>query len=167
MRLSQISLQLWLVTACTGGVASPPPGQPSPPQTPNAAAPEVTTLEETEAQLRADITRTTPTQPHRRFVTVYYVNDRTAIDLFTDWFRRQQGVAAVRLNQSVSRTRAQGAGSREAGAVYLAEETWWGLEIEGPLKELGPGDVAAWIRLLQGVPADIRWRLGPSIVTRP
>jgi hypothetical protein len=59
-----------------------------------------------------------------------------------------------------------GAGNREAGAVYLAEETWWELVIESLPKELGPGDVAAWIRLLQGVPADTRWRLGPSIVDK-
>jgi hypothetical protein len=98
---------------------------------------------------------------------VYYVNDRTAVDLLTDWFRRQERVAAVRLHESVNRTRAQGAGSPEAGAVYVAEDEWWELEVESPIKSLGPDDVTAWVQLLRAVPADARWRLGPSIVVRP
>jgi hypothetical protein len=100
-------------------------------------------------------------------VTVYYVTDRAAIDLLTDRFRRQEGVADVRLHESVSRTWAQGAGSREAGAVYIAEDEWWELEVESPIKGLGPDDVTAWVQLLRAVPDDARWRLGPSIVSRP
>lgn len=167
MRLTRISLQLWVITACTGGVASPPPGQPSPRQSPPAAAPEATTLEETEVQLREEIARSTPMQRHRSFVTVYYVNDRTAADLLTDWFRRQEGVAAVRLHESASRTRVQGVASRAGGAVNIAEEEWWELEVESPTRALEASDVTAWVRLLRAVPADARWRLGPSIMAKP
>lgn len=163
----RILLQLWLVTACTGGVASPPPGQPSPRHSPPPAATETTTLEETEARLREDLERATPTQRRVSFVTVYYVNDRTAADLLTDWFRRQEDVAAVRLHESASRTRVQGAASREAGAVSVAEEEWWELEVESPIGALGPGDVTDWVRLLRSVPTDARWRLGPSILAKP
>lgn len=127
--------------------------------------PEPTTLEETEAQLNQEIARTGPGT--RRLVTAYYVNDQTAADLLTDWFQRQKDVASVRLQDGATRTRVHGAGNPEEGVVYLAEETWQELLVESPPKELGPGDVARWVRLLQAVPADARWRLGPSIVVKP
>ena len=159
--MRRISLQLWILTACTG-TATAPPGQPSPAPRPASVTPVTTTLEETEAQLKEEIARAN--RGARRFVTAYYVNDRTAADLLMDWFQRQRGVASLHLQEGVTRTHARGAGNREAGAVYLAEEIWWELVVESPAKELWPGDVVEWIRLLQGVPADTRWRLGPSIV---
>jgi hypothetical protein len=164
MTLTRISLHLWILSACTGGTTTPRPAQPSPAAGPASVTPVATTLEETEAQLKEEIVRIGQEQAHRRFVTAYYVNDRTAADLLTDWFRRQKEVAAIGLHEGVTRTHARGAGNRNAGGVYLAEETWWELEVESEAKELGPGDLAAWIRLLEAVPADSRWRLGPSIV---
>ena len=118
-------------------------------------------------QLQEEIAVTGPGEPGRRFVTVFYVNDRTAADLLIEWFQRQEGVAAVRLHEGARRAQARGAGNREAGAISLEEEIWWELVVESPPQELDPGDVAGWIRILQDVPADSRWRLGPSIVTRP
>lgn len=167
MLLTRISFHLWVLTACTGGVATPPPGQPSPAPGPASVTPVATTLEDTEAQLKEEIARTDAGPTPQRFVTAYYVNDRTAADLLIDWFQRQKGVAAVRLHEGVTRTHARGAGSRDAGAVYLAEEVWWELVVESPAKGLGPDDVAAWVRLLQAVPVDSRWRLGPSVVAKP
>jgi hypothetical protein len=164
MMLTRISLQLWIVTACTAR-GTLPPGQPSPAPGPASVTPVATTIEETEAQLKEEIPRTG--SGIRRFVTAYYVNDRTAADLLMDWFQRQKGVASVRLQEETTRTHGHGAGNRDAGAVYLAEEIWGELVVEGLAKELGPGDVAGWIRLLQDVPADTRWRLGPSIVVKP
>jgi hypothetical protein len=166
MTLTRISLQLWVLTACTGTTTSPP-GRPSPAPAPTSVTPVTTTLEEIKVQLTEEIAITGPGEPGRRFVTAFYVNDRTAADLLIDWFQRQEGVAAVRLHEGVTRTNARGAGTRDAGAVYLAEETWWELTVESPPQQLGLGDVAAWIRILQGVPADTRWRLGPSIVAKP
>jgi hypothetical protein len=167
MTLIRISFQLWVLTACTGPVGSPPPGQPSPAETSSPATPVATTLEETESQLRRDLARTEPAHAPRSFITVYYVNDRTAADLLMDWFHRQKGVAAVRLHDTASRTQARGAGSREAGVVFIAEQEWLEVEVESPGKALGPGDVTAWIRLLQAVPSDARWQLAPSIVVKP
>jgi hypothetical protein len=164
MTLTRISLQLWVLTACTG-TATPPPGPPAPSAGPAPVTPVATTLEETEAHLRQEIAR--PDPGPRRFVTAYYVNDRTAADALIDWFQRQKGVASARLQESLTRTHARGVGIRGARAVYLGEEIWWELTVESPPKELAPGDVTAWIRLLQRVPADSRWRLGPSIVARP
>ena len=129
--------------------------------------PVATTLEETEVQLKEEIAVTGPGEPGRRFVTAFYVNDRTAADLLIDWFQRHEGIAAVRLHEGVTRTHARGAGTRDAGAVYLAEEIWWELTVESPPQELGPHDVDAWIQILQGVPVDTRWRLGPSTVAKP
>jgi hypothetical protein len=166
MTLTRISLQLWVLTACTGTTASPP-GRPSPAQGPISVTPEATTLEETKVQLTEEIAITGPGEPARRFVTAFYVNDRTAADLLTDWLHRQEGVAAVDLHEGVTRTHARGAGSRDSGAVYLAEEIWWELTVESPPQKLGPGDVEAWIRILQSVPSDSRWRLGPSVVAGP
>lgn len=128
--------------------------------------PVATTLEETRVALTEEIAVTGPGEPGRRFVTAFYVNDRTAVDLLTDWFQRQKGVAAVRLHDGTTRTHARGAGSRDAGAVYLAEDVWWELTVESPPQSLELSDVDAWIRILKGVPADIRWRLGPSTVAK-
>jgi hypothetical protein len=167
MRLTRFSLQLWILTGCAGGMADPPPGQPSRGPGPTSVTPVATTLEETEAQLKEEIARAEPGHTQGRFVTAYYVNDRAGADLLIDWFQRQKGVAAARLHEGVTRTHARGAGSREEGAVYLAEEVWLELVVESAVMELGPGDVAAWIRLLQAVPADSRWRLGPTILAKP
>jgi hypothetical protein len=164
MTATRISLHLWILSACTGATAAPPPGQPSPAQGPAWVTPAATSLEQTESQLKEEIARRDHRPAHRRFVTAYYVNDRTAADLLTDLFRRRKEVSAVRLHEGLSRTHARGAGNRDAGRVYLAEETWWELEVESEAKELRPRDVAAWIGLLEGVPADTRWRLGPTIV---
>jgi hypothetical protein len=165
MTLTRLSLQLWILAACGGAAVSPQPGQPPPSPSPLPVAPVATTLEGTESQLREDLERAGSNQTDRRFVTTYYVNDRTGIDLLTDWFERQKGVAGVHLSDAVSQTRVQGAGSRDVGALDIAEEEWWALEVEGPLKPLGPDDVSAWLQLLRAVPSDARWRLGPSIVS--
>jgi hypothetical protein len=125
-----------------------------------------TTLEETEVQLQEEIAVTGPGEPGRRFVTAFYVNDRTAADLLIDWFQRQEGVAAVRLQDGVRQAEARGVGNRDAGAISLDEEIWWELTVESPPQELDREDVAGWIRILQDVPADSRWRLGPSIVSK-
>jgi hypothetical protein len=164
MRLTRISLQLCVLAGC-GGTATPPPGQPSAAPGPALAMPVATSLEETEAHLKDEITRNG--SERRSFVTAYYVIDRTAADLLLDWFQRQEGVASARLQEGLTRTHARGAGNRDAGAVDVAEEIWWELTVEGHPGELGTGDVAAWIRLLESVPADARWQLGPSIVTKP
>ena len=165
MTLTRISLQLWVVTACTGTTISPP-GRPSPSPGPTSVTPVATTLEETKVALTEEIAITGPGEPGRRFVTAFYVNDRTAVDLLADWFQRQEGVAAVRLHEGTTRTHARGEGSPEAGAVYLAEEVWWELTVESPPRKLELGDVEAWIRILKGVPVDTRWRLGPSTVAK-
>jgi hypothetical protein len=124
-----------------------------------------TSLEDTEVHLKEEIERSDSGQ--RSFLTAYYVNDRTAADLLIDWFQRQEEVASARLQEDLTRTHARGVGIRGARAVYLAEEIWWELTVESPLKKLRPADVAAWIRLLRRVPADTRWRLGPSVVAKP
>jgi hypothetical protein len=165
MTPTRISLQLWVLAACTGTTTSPP-GRPSPALGPTSVTPVATTLEETKVQLTEEIAITGPGEPGRRFVTAFYVNDRAAADLLIDWFQRQEGVAAVRLNEGVARTHARGSGNRSAGEVHLAEEIWLELTVESPPQELGPGDVEAWIEMLQSVPVDTRWRLGPSVVAR-
>jgi hypothetical protein len=111
MTLTRISLQLWILTACTG-TATAPPGQPSPAPGPASVTPVSTSLEETEAQLNEEIARADPGA--RGFVTAYYVNDRTAADLLMDWFRHQKGVASVRLQDGATRTHARG--GREPGS---------------------------------------------------
>lgn len=97
---------------------------------------------------------------------MYYVSDQIAAGLLSDWFQRQQGVAAVRLHESPRRFRVQGIASRVGGAVAFAEEEWWELEVESPSGLLEPSDVTAWVRLLRAAPPDARWRLGPSIVAK-
>jgi hypothetical protein len=166
MTLTRLSLQLWVLTACAGTTTSPP-GRPSPGPGPTSVTPVATTLEETKAQLTEEIAVTGPGEPGRRFVTAFYVNDRMAADLLIDWFQRQEGVAAVHLHDGVTRTHASGAGTRDAGAVYLAEESWWELTVESPPQELAPEAVDGWIRILKGVPVDTRWQLGPSTVAKP
>ena len=166
MTLTRLSLQLWVLTACAGTTTAPP-GGPSPTPGPSSVTPEATTLEETKVQLREEIAVTGPGEPARRFVTAFYVNDRTAADLLIDWFQRQEGVAAVHLHDGVTRIHARGAGTRDAGAVDLEEENWWELTVESPPQELAPEDVDGWIRILQRVPVDTRWRLGPSTVAKP
>ena len=164
MTLTRFSFQLWVLTACAT-TTSAPPGRPSPAPAP-AVTPVATTLEETEVQLQEEIAVTGPGEPGRRFVTAFYVNDRTGADLLIDWFQRQKGVAAVRLQDGVRQAHARGAGNRDAGAISLEEEIWWELTVESPPQELDREDVAGWIRILQKVPPDSRWRLGPSFVSK-
>jgi hypothetical protein len=152
-----------LLTGCAGRAAAPP-GQPSPAAVSTSGVPQATSIEETEAELSSEIRRGDPGPS--RIVTLYHVNDRSAVDILIDWMRRQPEVVSVHLEDAVSRTRGGAAGSRSEGAAYLAEETQWEVAVEGPTQELGTGDVARWIRLLRTVPADSRWRLGPSTVVR-
>jgi len=161
MALGGIPLTLLLLTACSGAAAVPP-GQPRSGPSPASATPTETTIEQTEAELNREVAGSEAGP--RRIVTVYHVNDRSAVDLLMDWLRRQDGVASVRLEDGITRTRTGGAGNRNEGTAYVAEEAWWQVAVEGEVKELGPVDVAGWIRMLRRVPRDVRWRLGPSVV---
>jgi hypothetical protein len=163
MRLIRPALQLWVTTACATGTGPPPAGLSTGSGSPSPA-PHAWTLKETEARLLDDVARRKPAQRDGRLVTVYYISDQGAADLLTDWFRRQEGVSKAGLNPTDGRTHVWGVGTREAGAVTVAEEQWWELVVEGPITTLGPPDVTAWVRLLQATPTDARWRLGPSFV---
>jgi hypothetical protein len=90
-----------------------------------------------------------------------------AAELLADWFRGQAGVAAVTLRESDGRTRVWGTGTTQAGAVRIAEQQWWELLVESPATVLSAGEVTGWLQLLRTVPADARWRLGPSDVAVP
>jgi hypothetical protein len=127
--------------------------------------PVATSLKDTETDLQEEVAGSD--RGPRSFVTAYYVQDRAAADLLIDWFQRQKGVASARLDEGLTRTHARGVGVTNAGTVYFGEETWWELTVQSSPKELGPSDVTAWIQLLKRVPADARWRLGPSLVAKP
>jgi hypothetical protein len=168
MRLRRLSLmQLWVAGACAGSNVSPPPGHPAAPPLPPDVAPAAWTLGETEARLREVIPRLSTTAPHRRIVTTYYASDHAAAELLADWFRGRESVAAVTVRESVGRTHVQGGGTTYAGAVRIAEQQWWELVVDGPAGALNAGDIGAWLQLLRAVPADARWRLGPSDVAEP
>jgi hypothetical protein len=100
-------------------------------------------------------------------VTTYYASDHTAADLLADWFRRREDVAAVTVRETVGDTQAQGGGTTYAGAVRIAQQQWWELVVDGPAGALKARDIGAWLELLRAVPADARWRLGPSDVAEP
>jgi hypothetical protein len=167
MKVARLGVQLWLAAACSGGGASAPPGQPTPQPAPRVSEPVARTLKETEAQLLEDLSRVPAEQPTRRLVTVYYVEDEAAAELLSDWLRRHDQVAAVRLGHSADATRFRGVGNRYAGELSVTEQRFWELVIESSPGVLQPNDVTSWVRLLADVPRDSRWRLGPSMVEQP
>jgi hypothetical protein len=166
MRVARVTVQLWLAAACSGGGASAPPGQPSAQPSPLVSEPVAWTLEETKVQLLEDLAQLSPEQ-RTRFVTVYYVEDEAAAELLGDWLRRYEQVAAVRLGHVGDATRLQGVGNRYAGRLSVTEQRFWELVVESSPGVLDPSDVTAWLRLLEEVPRDSRWRLGPSMVEQP
>lgn len=165
MRVARAGVQLWLAAACSGGGVSPP-GQPTPQARPRVSEPAAWTLEETKVQLLEDLAQLSPEQP-TRFVTVYYVEDEAAAELLGDWLRRREQVAAVRLGHSGDVTRVRGVGNRSAGELSVTEQRFWELVVESPAGILRPSDVTSWLRILEEVPRDSRWRLGPSLVEQP
>jgi hypothetical protein len=124
------------------------------------------TLEETKVQLLEDLAQLSPEQ-RTRFVTVYYVEDEAAAELLGDWLRRHNRVAAVGLGHVGDATQVRGVGNRYAGRLSVTEQRFWELVVESSPGMLDPSDVTSWLRLLEEVPRDSRWRLGPSLVEQP
>jgi hypothetical protein len=165
-RIDAPLLLLWVSSACAGGSVSPPLGQPAPSLS-SAAVPAAWTLHETEAALRRSIARRSAHPSDRRITTMYYVSDQAAAHQLSYWFRGRDGVGAVTRREGGSQTQVAGGGTGQAGAVRIAEQQWWELAVDSPVGWLGNREVSAWLRLLRAVPADIRWRLGPSDVEEP
>jgi hypothetical protein len=166
MRVARLGLLLSLAAACSGGGVSAPPGQPTPQSRPRVSEPTAWTLEETRVQLLEDLAQVSPDQ-QTRFVTVYYVEDEAAAELLGDWLRRDDQVAAVQLGHVGDATRLRGVGNRYAGRLSVTEQRFWELVVESSPGMLGPSSVTSWLRLLEEVPRDSRWRLGPSMVEQP
>jgi short subunit dehydrogenase-like uncharacterized protein len=150
-------LLLWLGAACATAGAPSAMGHLS-----SAGEPAAWTLDETAAALREAIKARSADHADRRLTTAFYVSDQAAADRLTDWFRGRPEVDAVELRDGASHTHVRGGGTEQDGAVQVAEAQWWELVVAGAPGPLTQGDVAGWLRLLRAVPADMRWRLGPS-----